>query len=83
MDKQKINYIVDILLLISFLVVAITGILKLPILGLAPSLPIRTLSNVHDLFGVTVVGLVGIHVALHMKILVAMTKRYVVKKQIS
>jgi len=83
MDRQKINYIIDILLLISFLVVAITGILKLPILGLGPSLPLRTLSSVHDSFGVLVVGLVGAHVALHMKFLVTMTKRYVVKKQIN
>lgn len=80
MDRQKINYIIDILLLISFLVVAITGILKLPILGLASILPIRNISSIHDLTGILVVVLVAIHVILHMKFLVLMTKRYIGKK---
>jgi len=79
MNKAKANYIVDILLCISFLFVGITGIIKvravMDFLGLSWSTaPMPTLSTIHDWFGVIMVILVFIHIILNWKWLVCMTK---------
>ncbi len=79
MNKAKANYIVDVLLCISFLLVAITGILKLKIvmdyLGWNwNTAPVPTLSTIHDWSGVIMTILVVIHIALNWKWLVCMTK---------
>ena len=79
MNKAKANYVVDILLSISFILVAVTGILKLKIvmelLGFQwGQPPMPTMSFIHDWSGVIMVILVLIHIALNWKWLVCMTK---------
>jgi hypothetical protein len=75
MDKVKINYLVDIILLIMFLVVTITGIMKLPIFKGIVSRSAQ-LSMVHDYSGVLMAVLVLIHLALNWNFLACMTKKY-------
>ena len=75
MNKVKINYIVDIILLILFAIVAITGIVKLPLLkGLFfSSLQVTML---HDWSGVLLVIFVTLHLILNLNFMVCMTKKY-------
>lgn len=80
MDRSWVNYWVDIGMLISFIVCGITGIVKMPrlipMLGLSyADLPMITLTWLHDWSGVLLVVLSGVHVALHWKWIIAMTKR--------
>ena len=79
MDKQKANYIVDVLILIAFVIVAITGLVKWPGLGLNKILPMFQLSNLHDWSGLAAVILAFLHVALNWKLLVCLTKKYFTK----
>jgi len=81
MNKAKLNYFVDLLLLISFLLVAITGILKYPGWFNHLVLPWRTLSKIHDWSGVTIVLLVMVHLFLHWKWIVFMTKKIFLRKE--
>ena len=81
MDKLKAKYIVDVGLIISFLAVFITGIIKFP--GLLPyfgirrgNLPIYEISRVHDWAGVVMGILVFVHIVQNWQWIVAMTKRY-------
>ena len=79
MNKAKVNYIVDILLCISFLLVAVTGVIKLRFimdaLGLTWSTgPMPTLSFIHDWSGVIMAILVVVHIALNWRWLVCMTR---------
>jgi hypothetical protein len=84
MERAWVKYWVDIGILISFIIAGITGIAKmpqlLPKLGLSIS-TIITMSWLHDWAGVAMVVLAAIHVALHWKWIVAMTKRLWVRKQ--
>ncbi len=78
MDKPKLNYLVDIGLFISFLIVGITGLLKFPgflhLFGLRlRDLPVIQLSNLHDWSGLLMVALVALHLFLHRQWIVAMT----------
>jgi hypothetical protein len=79
MDRSFLNYIVDIGMGISFLVVAVTGIMKFP--GLLPkfgirysTLPMPALSTVHDWAGIILALLVLAHIILHGKWIVCFTK---------
>ncbi len=74
MKKIWVNYFIDVLLGIAFLLCGITGILKLPILFnvIRPSL---VMSKIHDISGVMMVILVFIHLVLHWKWIVVMTRR--------
>jgi membrane protein implicated in regulation of membrane protease activity len=76
MDKVKWNYIVDILILIAFVIVAITGLLKWPGLGFHKFLPMMQLTNLHDWSGLIAVILAFVHVALNWKFMTSMTKKY-------
>ncbi len=76
MDKVKINYIVDILILIAFIVVAITGIIKWPGLGLHKFFNLVMLSFVHDWSGLIATVLAFFHVVLNWNFMVCMTKKY-------
>ena len=85
MEKNKINWLVDIGLFISFILVAITGIIKFP--GLLSALgidygdiPISGLSRLHDWSGIAMTVLVVIHLAQHWSWIVVTTKRYLGKK---
>ncbi|MFA6089214.1 MAG: DUF4405 domain-containing protein [Candidatus Woesearchaeota archaeon] len=84
MDKPKINYVIDMFLVISFVITAITGIIIfifLPggvrqgsyqeFLGITKSL----WSGVHDYAGLTMIVLSLIHLILHWNWIIVMTKR--------
>ena len=76
MDKVKWNYIVDVLILVAFVIVAVTGLLKWPGLGLYNVLPGVQLSILHDWSGLIAVILAFVHVALNWKFMTSMTKKY-------
>jgi len=68
------------LILLSFLACAATGIMKWPGFllsrGLDPSsLPMGRITALHDWSGLLMVGLIAVHFILHMGWLAAMTKR--------
>jgi len=77
--KTVINYWIDVGLLISFVLVFITGIVKWPSLvrnsGFIRSLPLKSLSILHDWSGLIMGLLVIIHLILHWRWMVMMTKR--------
>jgi hypothetical protein len=80
MDRSWINYWVDIGILINFIVCGITGIVKMPklipMLGLSYSdLPMAVMSWLHDWSGVLLVLLSALHIILHWRWIMAMTKR--------
>jgi cytochrome b subunit of formate dehydrogenase len=81
MASAKTNYFIDMGLGISFLLVGITGIIKFPgflkSLGLAYSnLPMRQISLIHDWAGIIMILLVIVHLILHFKWIVLMTKSF-------
>jgi hypothetical protein len=81
MNKAHLNYIVDFVMLIVGSIVAITGVLKLPILkSVYRTLPTQTLTKLHDISGVIIIILVIIHLALHWNWIVSMTKSFLKKK---
>jgi len=80
MNKAKINYFIDIGLGLSFIICFITGIIKWPglirLIGVNAyrNLNIRFLSTLHDFSGLIMGILVIIHIVLHWKWIVSMTK---------
>jgi len=89
MDKTKINYFIDVLLIISFIVVAITSII---IFFFLPSgvrqagyqtflgMTKHTWSNIHTIFGFAMIILSLVHLILHFKWLTVMSKTIFKKK---
>lgn len=82
MNKAKINYFVDLGLLIFFISLFITGIIKFP--GLLQTLnigiyhrdlPMYEINAIHDWSGITLGVLVFIHLMLHWNWIVVMTKQ--------
>ncbi|MBT6995197.1 DUF4405 domain-containing protein [Candidatus Woesearchaeota archaeon] len=87
MDKTKLNYWIDVGLLISFLGAGITGIIKLKAiatqLGLEWGDPLmKTLSTIHDWSGIVMVLLVLVHLILHWDWIVCETKNIFSKKEV-
>lgn len=82
MEKIKINYFVDIGMGACFLISAVTGIIKFPLLitFFRYRIPMRTISFLHDWSSVFLVVLVLVHLILHWKWLVAMTKNFLRKE---
>jgi len=83
MNKNSIKYIIDTGLLLSFLGVTITGIIKfrsfLSLFGITidySAMPIRQLSNLHDWSGLVMALLVLIHLITNWDWIVATTKSY-------
>jgi len=77
LTKPYLNYIIDVIMLVVGSIVAITGILKLPVLrSLYRTLPTRTITQMHDVSGVVIVVLVIIHLILHWKWITCMTKSF-------
>ena len=79
MEKGKLDYIIDVGLAIAFISVAVTGIIKF--IGLYPSLgidlklwPLKQISTIHDWSGIAITVLVLIHLIVHWKWIIAMTK---------
>ena len=80
MDRTKLNYWIDIGLAISFFICFITGLIKWPglIKLIGPSiyqtLNIKKVSMLHDWSGLIMGLLVLVHLALHWRWIVAVTK---------
>jgi hypothetical protein len=79
MVNIKISYILNIILGISLLVVLITGIIKLPLFDLYEHSRGGFISNVHDISGVIFSILAIIHLLLHLKWYIAITKNFLKK----
>jgi hypothetical protein len=80
MQPNYQNYAIDMLILVSFLVCAVTGFIKWPgflgSLGLSSMvLPMRQITTLHDWSGLLMVTLIAVHFILHLGWLIAMTKR--------
>ncbi|MBT3405954.1 DUF4405 domain-containing protein [Candidatus Woesearchaeota archaeon] len=85
MNRRLLNYIIDVVMGIAFLVCFFTGVFKMPklmssILTNYPSFPLKTFSFIHDWSGIIMGVLVLAHLALHWKWMVAMTKSLIKKK---
>jgi len=85
MRKDTLNWLVDIGLIITFILVAVTGIIKFPgllsVFGIGyGNIPISGLSRLHDWSGIAMTVLVIIHLALHWNWIVVTTKRYLGRK---
>jgi len=78
MNRSKLNYWIDVGLAISFLAVAVTGIIKFPLiiryLGLRGTEAFSRMSFIHDWAGVVLTLLVLIHLILHWNWIKTMTK---------
>ena len=87
MNKAKLNYWIDIGLAISFFICFITGLIKWPglikIIGVSiyKVLYVKNISMLHDWSGLTMGLLVLLHLALHWKWIVCMTKNMVSRKK--
>lgn len=84
MKKQVIKYLVDIGLLISFLVVTLTGIFKFPgirehLAGLYELIPRAQMSLIHDWSGIVLAVLVLIHLIANWGWIKAMTRVLILK----
>ncbi|MBD3355252.1 DUF4405 domain-containing protein [Candidatus Woesearchaeota archaeon] len=80
MNKAKINYWIDIVMGLAFLVAFVTGIIKWPglLLKLGVDLktfPLKQISNAHDVSGLIMSILVFVHLAMHWNFMVVMTKK--------
>ena len=80
MNKIKLKYIIDIGMLVSFVLVAVTGIIKFPkflrSLGVDTSnIPFYELSRIHDWSGIALTILVLIHLFLNFNWIVNTTKK--------
>lgn len=79
-NRSVINYFVDMGLALAFLITAITGVFKMPLLfnlGLVNYRKFNMLliNRFHDWGGIAMTVLVIVHLALHWKWIVAMTKK--------
>jgi len=76
MNKLKINYILDILLGISFIIVAITGMVL--VFKLVPK---HTLVQLHDISGIIFIILSIAHIVLHFNWFICVTKNMFTKNK--
>ena len=80
MNNLKLNYWIDVGLAISFFTCFITGLIKWPglikVIGVSAykTLSFSKISQVHDMSGLIIGLLVIVHLALHWKWIVAVTK---------
>ncbi len=87
MKKKAIaNYFVDVGLAITFLGAAITGILKFPKLllltGINKNIGLyKTITFVHDWSGIGMTILVIVHIVLHWRWIIIMTKKMLGNKK--
>ncbi len=80
MNRTKLNYWIDVGLAISFLICFVTGLIKWPglikVIGVSAYkvLTFNNISRMHDVSGLFMGLLVLIHLALHWKWIVTVTK---------
>ena len=82
MKKATLNYLVDVCLFVLIVSSGITGLIKFPgllqYLGMhSRDLPMQQINFVHDWSGAFMVIFVLIHLILHWRWIVAMTKSYI------
>jgi len=65
MVKAKVNYFIEILMLLCFIGVAITSML------LEEN---RNLTFLHHVLGIVLLAFIALHILLHFKFIIAMTK---------
>lgn len=80
MKNSYLNYSIDMTILITGLLCGITGIIKWPgllyALGLSyQGLPLDTITSIHDWAGLLMILFAVIHVIIHLKWLITMTKK--------
>lgn len=75
MNRAMLNYFVDLGMAVSFAIVAVTGILKLPAFGRA-----REYMLLHDWAGIILAIFVLLHLLLHWNWIKSMTKSFVFKR---
>jgi hypothetical protein len=87
MNENKVKYIIDVGLLISFILVLVTGVIKfgklLRAIGINlnyAELPMHEISVVHDWSGVFMGIFVFIHLVLNFDWIIATTKDFFKKK---
>ncbi len=86
MDKTMLNYLIDVGLAISFFICFITGMIKWPgiikVIGVSAYqvLHVHNISTLHDMSGLIMSLLVLIHLALHWKWMVCVTRRILNKE---
>lgn len=84
--KTYFNYFVDVSMVAAILVVAVTGVIKLPWLidffsiDLA-KIPFEEISLVHDIAGLVITFLIILHIVLHFKWFIVITKNVWKKRQ--
>ena len=76
MNRLKLNYFVDLGMAISFVIVAVTGILKHPYFGGRA----RDYMVWHDWAGIVLAGFVLLHLILHWNWIVCTTKNCIFKR---
>ncbi|MBU0536782.1 MAG: DUF4405 domain-containing protein [Nanoarchaeota archaeon] len=81
MNRNTLNYMIDIGLAITFLISSVTGIIKFKqifrITGISySSLPMYEISVLHDWSGIIMALLVLIHIVLHWSWIVCTTKGF-------
>ena len=86
MNRGKLNYFIDMGLAITFLLSFITGIFKFPNLTkyfniVYRTIPAHNLNKIHDWSGLIMGILVFVHLALHWKWIVVMTKNLFKRKK--
>ena len=83
MNKVKLNYIVDVLMAVFFILSTVTGIPLYLRGGLTAFLEIsnRTWGTLHTYTSFALVAVVGIHLILHWSWIVCMTKNFFRKKE--
>jgi cytochrome b subunit of formate dehydrogenase len=79
--KLLIKYINMIGILVTFILAAVTGILKIPALELGRYIPMKPLTIIHDVSGVVMVFFTIGHIALYWPVVVGMTKAVFKKKE--
>jgi uncharacterized membrane protein YhdT len=81
MKKATQLYIVDAILAIAFILTGVTGIMKMPSwFSYSPKVAIP-LMKIHDISGIVMVVLVGVHLIQHWKWIVAMTKNLIIQNK--
>jgi hypothetical protein len=86
--RRIFRYLVGIGILISFLVCFLTGVIKVPdiykLLGMTYKSPVMvSMTQLHDWSGVILGVLAILHIVVHRRWFIAMTKKYINGKQTS
>lgn len=76
MNRAKLNYFVDLGLLVSFLLVFITGVIKFKNFGLYKSFNFAGINTIHDWSGIALGIFALLHLILHWNWIISMTKSF-------